>query len=527
MEHSRKVVDDSIEEFEQRIFIKSSNDLSSNFETVTKDPFNAEPKELSKMVGFNSSAKRKLSRMEKVYVGQGGAGTKQEDPLAINGYSILEVVIPPYNLDYLTKIYEMNAAHHAAVNVKTSNVVGLGYEFKETNRTLDKVEDVIDEIDKLNKLRRKLSRMKSDLRDYLESLNNEDSFGEVMKKVMIDLEVTGNGYIEIGRTNTGKIGYIGHIPSHTMRVRRLRDGFIQIVYNKFTFFRNFGDTKTKDQLGIDVTPNEVIHLKKYTPTNTFYGIPDVLSATNAIAGDEFASKFNIDYFENKAVPRYIIVVKGAKLSPDSERKLLEFFHTGLKGKNHRTLYIPLPADNDNSKVEFKMEPVEAGVQDSSFMNYRRENRDQILMAHRVPISKVGMPEGVSLANAKDADKTFKEQVCRPLQDFVEDKVNQIVKEFTDVFVLKFNELTLTDEDTQSRIDERYLRTQVLMPNDVRSRKGLPARPGGDAPLLLNAQANAEQKTQTTGNRNRDQQRQAAAPDQTGNARNPKGDGRQV
>jgi PBSX family phage portal protein len=522
MEHSRRAVDD---DDSQQVVVRLGTEVTG--ETSTTDPFMFPYKDLSKINGLSPSSKRKITRLEKAYVGQVGTKTHAVDPLAINGYSIFEVVIPPYNLDYLARIYEINAAHHAAVNVKVANVVGLGYDFKETPRTLDKVEDVLDEEDKLNKLRKKLARIKSDLREYLESLNYEDSFSEVMKKVLIDYETTGSGYIEIGRTNTGKIGYIGHIPSHTMRVRRSRDGFIQIVYNKYTFFRNFGDTEMKDPMGLDSNPNEVIHIKKYTPTNTFYGIPDVLSATTAIAGDEFAAKFNIDYFENKAVPRYIIVVKGAKLTPDSERKLLEFFHTGLKGKNHRTLYIPLPADNDTSKVEFKMEPVEAGIQDSSFKNYRRENRDQILMAHRVPISKVGMPEGVSLANARDADKTFKEQVCRPLQDFVEDKVNQIIKEFTDVFVLRFNELTLTDEDTQSRIDERYLRTQVLMPNDVRSRKGLPPRPGGDGPLVLNAQAQAEQKTQASGNRKRDQQRQANAPDQTGEARNPKGEGRKA
>ena len=511
MEHSRRAVDD--DDDSQQVVVRLGTEITG--ETTTTDPFMFPYKDLSKISGLSPSSKRKITRLEKAYSGQAGTKTHAVDPLAINGYSIFEVVIPPYNLDYLARIYEIYAAHHAAVNVKVANVVGLGYDFKETPRTLDKIEDVLDEEDKLNKLRKKLARIKSDLREYLESLNYEDSFSEVMKKVLIDYETTGSGYIEIGRTNTGKIGYIGHIPSHTMRVRRSRDGFIQIVYNKYTFFRNFGDTEMKDPMGLDSNPNEVIHIKKYTPTNTFYGIPDVLSATTAIAGDEFAAKFNIDYFENKAVPRYIIVVKGAKLTPDSERKLLEFFHTGLKGKNHRTLYIPLPADNDTSKVEFKMEPVEAGIQDSSFKNYRRENRDQILMAHRVPISKVGMPEGVSLANARDADKTFKEQVCRPLQDFVEDKVNQIIKEFTDVFVLRFNELTLTDEDTQSRIDERYLRTQVLMPNDVRSRKGLPPRPGGDGPLVLNAQAQAEQKTQASGNRKRDQQRQANAPDQTG------------
>lgn len=515
-----------IDDDDNEVFIKVRS--SADFDTssvVETDSFNIDVKEVAKMEGISTAAKRRFYRLEKTYYGQDGAQSKSLDPLALNGYSLFEVVLPPYNLDYLSRVYEINAAHHAAVNVKVANTVGLGYDLVATSRTKDRIEDVMGDEAKLSRLRRKLERAKSDFVDYLESMNNEDSFTEVMKKVVKDLEVTGNGYIEIGRKSTGEIGYIGHIPSHTMRVRRRRDGFIQIVQNRYIFFRNFGDTETEDPIGNDKKPNEVLHLKMYSPTNTFYGVPDIISATTALAGDELAAKFNIDYFENKAVPRYIITVKGGKLTPDSERKLLEFFHTGLKGKNHRTLYIPLPPDNETSKVEFKMEPVEADIQDSSFKNYRRENRDQILMAHRVPLSKIGMPEGVSLSAARDADKTFKEQVCRPAQDFVEDKVNMIIKEFTNVFVLKFNELTLTDEDTQSRIDERYLRTQVLMPNDVRTRKGLAAREGGDLPLVLNAQARAEQSTQTSGNRLRDQDR-TSSPDQQGEARNAKGEGRQ-
>ncbi len=55
----------------------------------------------------------------------------------------------------------------------------------------------------------------------------------------------------------------------------------------------------------------------------------------------------------------------------------------------------------------------------------------------------------------NADKTFKEQVCRPAQMILEKKLNKIFEEKTDALTLKFNELTLTDEDTQSKIDERY------------------------------------------------------------------------
>jgi capsid portal protein len=174
-----------------------------------------------------------------------------------------------------------------------------------------------------------------------------------------------------------------------------------------------------------------------------------------------------------------------------------------------------------------MEPVEAGVQDSSFNTYRRSNRDEILLSHRVPINKIGTPEGINLAAARDADKTFREQVCRPAQDILEKKLNKMISEMTDALTLKFNELTLTDEDTQSKIDERYLRMQVITPNEVRIRKGMVPIDGGDNVVELKPQQQSEIRTQANGNRLRDQNRQSNSPDLSGEGRNAQGDGRQV
>lgn len=524
------------------------------------DPFAISGDDLSKLKGVSANSRRKMNReIQKAKdgssgvlvstqsgmtggggstfptqvfafpnTGSGDAKSKKLEPVEVTAYAMFNVVQPTYNLDYLGKLYEVNSAHFAAVNAKISNVVGLGYDFIETPEVVSKYEEIPDDKpEQLQRFRRKIARYKQQLSSVIYSLNNDDSFLDVLKKMYADLEITGNGFIEIGRKSTGEIGYIGHIPSTTMRVRRRRDGFVQIVNYRVQFFRNFGDTETPDQIGDDPQPNEVIHFKKYTPVNYYYGIPDVIPSVNALAGDAFASKFNLDYFENKAVPRYIITVKGAKLSVESERRLLEFFQTNVRGTNHRTLYIPLPADEGTSKVEFKMEPVEAGVQDSSFHTYRQDNKLEILMAHRVPVSKVTMMPGVSLANSRDADKTFREQVTRPIQQDLEFKVNKIIKEFTDIFTLKFNELTLTDEDTQSKIDERYLRMQVKTPNEVRAKIGLTPRDGGDDVVVLNAQARAEQTAQSTGNRTRDQERSANSPDVSGEARNPQGEGRQA
>jgi len=493
------------------------------------DPFNIGLDELKKIRGLGQSFKRKINRdFTKSFVGVNGAQTQQNLlQQAISGYALFDLVQPVYNQEYLSQIYEVSTYNYAAINAKVSNIVGLGYTFTETPRAKDSMDQITDQ-KQLERARAKINRIKTNLDSWLDDCNQEETFTETLIKAYTDLEATGNGYIEVGRTTAGDIGYIGHIPAKTMRVRRLRDGFIQLLYGKAVFFRNFGDTETPNPIaGQEDRPNEIIHLKKYTPMNNYYGVPDIIAAQQALAGNEFAGRYNLDYFENKAVPRYIITVKGAKLSTESERKLLEFFQVGLKGKNHRSLYIPLPADTPDSKTEFKMEPVEAGSQEGSFEKYRKTNRDEILLAHRVPINKIGTPEGVNLAVARDADKTFKEQVCRPAQDRLEKKLNYLIAEKTDVVELKFNELSLTDEITQSQIDEIYLRMQVITPNEVRIRKNMIPIEGGDEVVELKPQQAADQQAKSTGNKTRDQQRASNAPDKNGEGRNAKGDGPKV
>lgn len=478
--------------------------------------------------GMSPQFKRKANnQMEKFHRGRAGAGSKKkEQQTTFTTYNLFGTMLPPYNLDYLAKLNEINPTHYAAVKAKVANIVGLGYDFVESHKTKEKMSTL--KGDALEKYQRKIQRDKRTLYEWLDSLHQEDEFIETLQKVWTDYETTGNGYIEIGRSIDGGIGYLGHIPASTMRVRQARDGFVQIVNNEVTFFRHFGDKTTRNPIGPDQEPNEVIHFKKYSPTDTYYGVPDIVAAKNALAGNEFAARFNLDYFENKAVPRYVIVIKNSNMSDRNQQKLIDFLDSGLKGQNHRTLVVPLPADTTEKKVEFEMNPVEAGVQDSSFPNYREGNIDDILTAHRVPRTKVSiMAKGISLAMARDADKTFKEQVCRPEQRIAEKKLNKVISELTNMFTLKLNELTLTDEDTMSKIDERYLRMKTILPNEIRARWGWTGIEGGDKPVEMKPEQAKEQTAQARQSRTRDANRSANAPDNDGEARQPKGAGRAV
>jgi PBSX family phage portal protein len=500
------------------------------------DPFSKNWEELKSYNGLDNNFRRRATRLAKANepsqqyldsasasrAGINGAKSKEINPGTVyrNGYGLFDVITPPWNVYELANYYDTSFANHAAIDAKVANTVGLGYDFEISARTMLKLE--ASEEKTANNARRRIERAKIEMRDWLESLNDDDSFTTTMQKIYTDVQATGNGYMEIGRTTRGEIGYIGHIPATTVRVRRLRDGYLQIIGNKVVYFRNFG-AKNPNPVTTDSRPNEIIHFKQYSPLNTFYGIPDIMSAINSLHGDHLASQYNIDYFSNKAVPRYVVTLKGARLSADAEDKMFRFLQTGLKGQSHRTLYIPLPGDSDTNKVDFKMEPIENGVQEASFEKYRKQNRDDILIAHQVPLSKIGGGDSAAIAASLAQDRTFKEQVSRPAQRELEKLINKIVREKTDILELKFKELTLTDEIAQSQILERYIKTQVMVPNEARQVLGLTQRDGGDEPF--------NPKPQDTANDNADRARDGERLNNqsdgsaTISGRNPKGEGR--
>lgn len=504
------------------------------------DIFKKPAEEIRKMGGISKNYVRKMDRKFSKGVngwnGQNKTGfqneggkvrSKQINIDELYGYTYFECITPPYNMDYLGKLYEVSPAHHAAVDAKVRSVFGLGFDWIESRKTKLARKKVRSK-GGLEKLERLLDDARANMEEWLESTNDKDSFDKIMEKVGTDYEALGNAYIEIGRDSQGRVSYIGHVPAKYMRVRRQRDGFIQMFANRVVYFRNFGE-KTPNPVGDDPNPNEIIHLSKYSPNDNYYGVPDIISAKNALAGNEFASRYNLDYFENKAIPRHVIITKGAALSPTAMTTLVEFFETGLRGQHHRSVYVPL-GDVD-AEIEFKS--IEPGKQDSSFGDFRVANNEEIFMAHRIPASRAGVfSTNVSLAASRDADKVFKEAYSRPEQAIFEKIMKKLFKEITDIVEFKLNELSLIDEDVQSQIDERNIRNGVVVPDEVRSRKGLSARPDGNGnePTVLTAQQQADQKATALQSRARDSARSANSPDRAAGSakgRQSKGDGRSV
>ena len=141
-------------------------------------------------------------------------------------------------------------------------------------------------------------------------------------------------------------------------------------------------------------------------------------------------------------------------------------------------------------------------------------------------AELGGADSAAIAAALAQDRTFKEQVSRPAQRNLEKMLNKIIHEKTDILDFKFNELTLTDEIAQSQILERYVKTQIMTPNEARNELGLPQRADGDDPFEMSSRQATDMRANTAQNRQRDTERSNAQSDGPGavSGRNAQGEG---
>jgi capsid portal protein len=106
--------------------------------------------------------KRKAVRLQKKHEGEDGTKSKYVDPEVVSGYSLYDIVNPPYDLDTLAGLYDQSAIHYAAINARVMNTVGLGYEFQETLKAKRRIEKAQAGEEKLTRLRQQYQDLKEE-----------------------------------------------------------------------------------------------------------------------------------------------------------------------------------------------------------------------------------------------------------------------------------------------------------------------------------------------------------------------------
>ncbi len=368
-------------------------------------------------------------------------------------YAAGEVIEPPYNLEALASLYETNPAHKACVDAKVTNIVGLGYRFVPVGDETQAAEANLQLVEHL-----------------FANCNPDMTFTEIMRAVWTDVECLGNGYLELTRNSRGEIDGFYHVPAVTIRVRADHNGYVQVREGRKRHFRALGSEERIDEQS-GLVQNELLQLYKYTPQSSYYGVPDIIPALSAMLGDKAACEYNLDFFEHNAVPRLAIIVEGARLSEGLLNQIQHYMESEIKGQAHKTLVLEAPGTD----AKVRIEPLTVNSnEEAGFIEYHRQNRDEVLMVHRVPPAKVTIIEDSNRANATDQDKTFREQVVRPEQRRVEFRINSMIRNEMGIgdWQFRFREMDLTEALQEAEVARIYSEIGAWTVNEIRAQQGL-------------------------------------------------------
>jgi HK97 family phage portal protein len=182
-----------------------------------------------------------------------------------------------------------------------------------------------------------------------------------LQAFILNLELYGNGFIEIARNNL----YI--LPSNQARVDKDRRVWQWIDNRKVEL--------------------EARQLAYYSPRSRFYGEPDYLGALSPLINSVKIDAFNSAFFDNGARADKAIIFEGGEPTDEQLTAFASFFGSNFRGFNnaHKTLIVS--AAGENAKVRFEDL---SKTDDLSFEKLKAISRDEIINAHGVPPRMMGV-----------------------------------------------------------------------------------------------------------------------------------------
>lgn len=354
------------------------------------------------------------------------------------GTTLLE---PLYDPEQLAELLELNTYHAQCCDVVARDAGGLGW-------TLNPMAD-----------KKGANTTKQRIVNFIEGIH--PGINTLLYQRNYDRRSMGYGVLELIREGRSKSEpkTLSHIPAQ--HLRRHNDGVRvkQMVAGKTVWFIIYG--KNVDEKGKkydvhcdsgDIYPynslrpeqraNELLWRMDYTPKSHYYGLSKVVPAIRAIYGDMSRSDYNISFFKNYGMPAFAVMVSGdfedydkTPEDPDYDvtktlkYKISQQIKEVMKNP-HSAVTILVPSEGEEGNVQIELKPLSIETKEASFRLFRKDNRDEILTAHRVPGYRIGINETGALggSNTDEATKIYKASVIEPLRADDAYDINLLIKE---------------------------------------------------------------------------------------------------
>lgn len=406
-------------------------------------------------------------------------GSKQ---IKDDGFDYNRLYEPLYNPEQLLELLEVNTYHAQCVDVVARESSGMGW-------TVNPDAD-----------RKGSENKKKTITEFIKKL--APNLNTLFYQRTYDRRSMGYGAIEIireGRSKS-KIEGLDHIPAQ--HLRRHKDGFRvkQQIGTKTVWFVIYGENKV-DGKKVDVNAdtgeicrynslkrneraNELLWKMDYTPKSQYYGLAKIVPAIGAIHGDTSRAIYNTVFFKNYGMPAFAVTVAGDFEDYDKEPgdegydetqtlryKISQQIKEVMKNP-HSAVTILVPSEGEEGNVEIKLQPLSVETKEASFRLYRKDNRDEVITAHRVPPYRIGINETGKLggSNSEEATKIYKTSVLEPIQSEDEEDINLLLQEEFKNSGWKFalNEIDVRDLLNDLKIAESLVQHAAMKPKEMRT-----------------------------------------------------------
>jgi HK97 family phage portal protein len=282
--------------------------------------------------------------------------------------------------------------------------------------------------------------------DLLRSPNPTLSQFELFEQTVGMLELTGNAYWYIAGDANGR----------PHEIWTLRPDRVSIVPDAQRYIKGY--LYEADGQHIALEPVEVIHFKRWHPSNGYYGLSALAAARMAVQADRAMAQWNANTFgRDYGVPAGILTIKDNIPDRDFERLKHEWRSSYGSGQR-RTAFLR----------GGQMEWVNIGLShtDLDFLNGRRANREEILTIFGVPLGILS--ENATEANATVAERIFVERTLYPKLVRLAQRITQELLPFYGAgLVAEFEDIRPTD--ARLRLDEIETARGILTVDEIRQR----------------------------------------------------------
>jgi hypothetical protein len=280
----------------------------------------------------------------------------------------------------------------------------------------------------------------------------ESNTYELIHQIVASMALHGNAYVKIDRDRRGEM--IGLVPLHPYQMQVMPNG------------QQTG--RVYLHLGNEISTEDMIHLRWFTPPQSLVGISPLNQARNLV-GLSIAMDRHLAQFYGEGGTPSSVLETDQKLTLDQARII-----QGTWEATHRRHRRPAVLSDG-----LKWRPITTSAADNDMIATREQLIRDIARIFRIPDHLIGAMGGSqTYQNVEQASLNFLTHTIAPWIRRIEIGMSKILVAGTDV-AFDTSSILRTDALTRSRVNLINVQMGARTPNEVRQIEGLEPFEGGD------------------------------------------------